>query len=308
MNYTLHQLEIFVKVAEKESITKASEELFLTQPAVSLQLKKLQEQFEYPLTEIVGRKLYITDFGKELLEVSKRILSEAQSIRNMTNAFGGNLVGKLRISSVSTGKYVMPFFISNFIKENPQVDLEMDVTNKELVVKSLQENKIDFALVSLVPDNLDCEEVPLMSNKLFLIGNSERKFNKTAYKSNIFEELPMIFREQGSATRQTMEKYFREQGLKIDKKMEFVSNEAVKQAVMAGLGYSIMPLIGLRNELSSKQLQIIPVKGFPISTTWRLVYLKQKRFGPVAKEFLNYILAEKEHLVAQKFNWYEEYK
>lgn len=308
MNYTLHQLEIFAKVAEKESITKASEELFLTQPAVSLQLKKLQEQFEYPLTEIVGRKLYITDFGKELLEVSKRILSEAQSIRNMTNAFGGNLVGKLRISSVSTGKYVMPFFISNFIKENPQVDLEMDVTNKELVVKSLQENKIDFALVSLVPDNLDCEEVPLMSNKLFLIGNSERKFNKTAYKSNIFEELPMIFREQGSATRQTMEKYFREQGLKIDKKMEFVSNEAVKQAVMAGLGYSIMPLIGLRNELSSKQLQIIPVKGFPISTTWRLVYLKQKRFGPVAKEFLNYILAEKEHLVAQKFNWYEDYK
>lgn len=308
MNYTLHQLEIFAKVAEKESITKASEELFLTQPAVSLQLKKLQEQFEYPLTEIVGRKLYITDFGKELLEVSKRILSEAQSIRNMTNAFGGNLVGKLRISSVSTGKYVMPFFISNFIKENPQVDLEMDVTNKELVVKSLQENKIDFALVSLVPDNLDCEEVPLMSNKLFLIGNSERKFNKTAYKSNIFEELPMIFREQGSATRQTMEKYFREQGLKVDKKMEFVSNEAVKQAVMAGLGYSIMPLIGLRNELSSKQLQIIPVKGFPISTTWRLVYLKQKRFGPVAKEFLNYILAEKEHLVEQKFNWYEDYK
>ena len=145
MNYTLNQLRIFLKIAEKQRITKASEELHLTQPAVSIQLKNFQNQFPIPLTEVVGRQLFITDFGEEIAEAAKRILREVESINYKLLGFQGELAGKLKISVVSTGKYVMPYFLSGFIREHTGVDLIMDVTNKARVVESLEENEVDFA-------------------------------------------------------------------------------------------------------------------------------------------------------------------
>ena len=141
MNYTLHQLRVFVKVVEKESVTKAAAELHLTQPAVSIQLKNLQDQFDIPLIEIVNRKLTVTDFGREVADAAKRILSEVRSIESKTMAYKGYLVGQLKISVVSTGKYSMPFFISGFLKQHPGVDLIMDVTNKSQVLKTLEQNE-----------------------------------------------------------------------------------------------------------------------------------------------------------------------
>lgn len=137
MNFTLHQLQIFLKISELQSITKASEELFLTQPAVSIQLKKFQEQFSIPLTEVVGRQLFITDFGKEIAQAAKKILEEVNAINYKTMAYQGQLAGKLKFSVVSTGKYVMPHFLSGFMHQNRGVDLSMDVTNKTKVVKQL---------------------------------------------------------------------------------------------------------------------------------------------------------------------------
>ena len=134
MNYTLHQLQIFLKITQTKSITKAAEELFLSQPAVSIQLKNFQDQFDIPLTEVVGRKLYVTDFGKEIAIVAERILNEVQNINFKTLAFKGQLSGKLRLSVVSTGKYVIPFFLSEFLKEHDGIELVMDVTNKSKVI------------------------------------------------------------------------------------------------------------------------------------------------------------------------------
>jgi DNA-binding transcriptional LysR family regulator len=129
MNYTLSQLQIFLKVTQTLSVTKASEELHLTQPAVSIQLKKFQDQFDIPLTEVVGRKIYITDFGREIAELAENILNQAYTIHNKTLAHKGQLTGRLKISVVSTGKYVMPYFLSDFIKLHPGIELLMDVTN-----------------------------------------------------------------------------------------------------------------------------------------------------------------------------------
>ena len=154
MHYTLHQLQVYLKVAQLKSITKAAEELFLTQPAVSIQLKNFQDQFEIPLTEVVGRQLYVTDFGKEIMLAAENIINEVQAINYKTQSFKGKLTGKLKLSIVSTGKYVMPYFISNFLKQNDGVDLVMDVTNKSRVLESLQQNEIDFALVSLLPEDM----------------------------------------------------------------------------------------------------------------------------------------------------------
>ncbi len=307
MNYTLHQLQVFLKITQTQSITKAAEELYLTQPAVSIQLKNLQDQFEIPLTEVVGRKLFITDFGKEIAEAAEKILNEVYAINYKTMAHKGKLTGRLKISVVSTGKYVMPYFLSDFITRNEGIELMMDVTNRAKVIESLEKNEVDFSLVSVLPDNLKVENIELLRNKLFLVANTKNKFAKKIYDKSIFEELPLIYREQGSGTRLVMERFIEENKLPVRKKMELTSNEAVKQAVIAGLGCSIMPLIGIKNELLQDNLQIIPVKDFPITSVWNLVWMKNKNFSPVAAAFLKYINEQKEAIVQEKFDWFEKF-
>ena len=307
MNYTLNQLQIFLKVVKTQSITKASEELHLTQPAVSIQLKNFQAQFEIPLTEVVGRRIYITDFGNEIAIAAENILNQVYAINYKTMAYKGQLSGRLKISIVSTGKYVMPFFLSDFIKEHSGIELLMDVTNKKGVIESLENNEVDFALVSILPSSLNVEKLDLLQNKLFLVGNTEKKFSKTLNTKEIFKEIPLIYREKGSGTRQTMEGFFERNNVSVVKKMELTSNEAVKQAVLAGLGYSIMPLIGIKTELFNDELQIIPVKGLPIKTMWSLIWLKGKKHSPVSAALLNYIKKEKATIVKNKFSWYEQY-
>lgn len=307
MNYTLNQLQIFLKIVQTESVTKASEELHLTQPAVSIQLKNFQDQFDIPLTEVVGRKIYITDFGREIAESAERILNQVHAINYKTLAYKGQLAGRLKISVVSTGKYVMPYFLSGFMQKHTGVELLMDVTNKNKVIESLESNEVDFALVSILPSHLHVEKLDLLQNKLYLVGNSGTKSKKEMNANLVFKDLALIFREKGSGTRQTMEKFINRNKITVFKKMELTSNEAVKQALLAGLGYSIMPLIGIKNELHNNELQIIPIKGLPIKTTWSLIWLKGKKHSPVSLSFLKYLKSEKSNIVRNKFNWYENY-
>lgn len=298
MNYTIHQLQIFLKVIQTKSITKASEELFMTQPAVSIQLKNLQDQFKIPLTEVIGRQLYITDFGKEIAIIAERVIQELDNINYKTQAYQGILTGKLTISSASTGKYVIPYFLSGFLEKNTGIDLVLDVTNKSRVIESLKQNETDFALVSVVPEKLGIEEELLIDNKLYLVGNQAIRDEKK----------PLIYREEGSATRLAMENYFeRHQGKGYRKRMELTSNEAVKQAIIAGLGYSVMPLIGIRNELINKELHILKAKGLPIKTQWRLIWLKGKKLSPTSQAYLDFIRSEKQNILNDNFDWYLKY-
>ena len=307
MNYTLNQLQVFLKIVQTQSVTKASEELHLTQPAVSIQLKNFQDQFDIPLTEVIGRKIYITDFGREIAVAAENIINQVHAINYKTSAFKGQLTGRLKISIVSTGKYVMPYFLSGFMGKNTGVELLMDVTNKNKVIESLKNNEVDFALVSVLPTGMDVEKLDLLQNKLYLVGNTGFKQKGAVEAKKMIENLPFIFRENGSGTRQTMEKFFQSSNIQVLPKMELTSNEAVKQALLAGLGYSIMPLIGIRNELHNNELQIIPVKGLPIKTTWRLIWLKGKNHSPVSSSFLNYLKTEKAKIIQETFNWYEQY-
>jgi DNA-binding transcriptional LysR family regulator len=307
MNYTLNQLQIFLKIVTTKSVTKAAEELHLTQPAVSIQLKNFQDQFDIPLTEVVGRKIYITDFGLEIAEAAENIINQVYAINYKTLAYKGKLTGKLKISIVSTGKYVMPFFLTDFIKQHDGIELIMDVTNKNGVVASLDKNEIDFALVSILPKTMPVKKLDLLQNKLYLVGSPNKKFKKGMSVLEIFKDLPLIFREKGSGTRQTMESFFHNCNIPVKKKMELTSNEAVKQAIIAGLGYSIMPLIGIKSELFNNELQIIPLKGLPIKTTWSLIWLKGKKHSPLSLSLLNYIKKEKANIVSDKFSWYESF-
>ncbi|NDC31380.1 MAG: LysR family transcriptional regulator [Bacteroidetes bacterium] len=307
MNYTLNQLQIFLKVVQTQSVTRASEELHLTQPAVSIQLKNFQDQFDIPLTEVVGRKIFVTDFGHEIAHAAENIINQVYAINYKTLAYKGQLAGRLKISVVSTGKYVMPQYLADFMKQHDGIELLMDVTNKSKVIESLENNEVDFALVSILPEKLNIEKMDLLQNKLYLVGNGQQKFKKGISAKEIFKDLPLIFREKGSGTRQTMESFFVKHNIEVLKKMELTSNEAVKQALIAGLGYSIMPLIGIKNELHADELQIIPIKGLPIKTTWSLIWLKGKKHSPLSLAFMDYLKKEKSKIVKEKFNWYELY-
>lgn len=307
MNYTLNQLQIFLKVVQNESVTKAAEELHLTQPAVSIQLKNFQDQFEIPLTEVVGRKLYITEFGKEIATAAENIINQVHAINYKTLSYKGQLSGRLKISVVSTGKYVLPYFLADFMKQHPGIELLIDVTNMTKVIESLEANEVDMALVSILPTTINFEKLDLLKNKLFLVGNKKSVFKKESKTKDIFKELRLIFREKGSGTRQNMESFIDRHHLEIVNKMELTSNEAVKQALLAGLGYSIMPLIGIRNELHNNELFIIPIKGLPITTTWSLIWLKGKKHSLVSNAFLDYLKKEKSRIVQEKFIWYEQY-
>ncbi|MGB5238813.1 MAG: LysR family transcriptional regulator [Flavobacteriaceae bacterium] len=307
MHYTLHQLQVFLTIAEHKSITKAAEAMHLTQPAVSIQLKNLQQQFAIPLTEVVGRKLYITDFGREIEQAAEKILNEVHAINYRSLSYRGLLAGRLNISVVSTGKYVMPYFLSDFMTQHPGIELSMDVTNKTYVVENLARNELDFAMVSVLPKNLEIDTVSLMENKLYFVASTRLDMDKKNYEKKLLKEFPLIYRESGSATRNAMEAYISHKRLSVRKKLELTSNEAVKQAVVAGLGCSIMPLIGIKNELRSGELHIIPMKGLPISTRWRLVWLKAKKLSPVAKAFLEFIAQKKEEIIHENFDWISEY-
>lgn len=307
MDYTLNQLRIFLKITQNQSITKTAEELYLSQPAVSIQLKNFQNQFSIPLTEIVGRKLYITDFGEEIAEASKKILHEVENLNYKTSSFKGELSGRLNISVVSTGKYVMPRFLSGFMESHAGVDLNIDVTNKLKVVESLERNEVDFALVSVLPKKLKIEQVELMPNRLFLMGKTDSVPKNRNSNDKLFESMQLIFREKGSATRDAMKNFISRNNLPVNKKIQLTTNEAVKQAVLAGIGFSIMPVIGLKHELLNDEVQIIPIDGLPMTTSWRLIWLKSKNLSPAAEAYLDFVKAEKDGIIKSQFDWIKNF-
>jgi DNA-binding transcriptional LysR family regulator len=301
MNYTISQLKIFLKVVKHGSVTKAADELHLTQPAVSIQLKNFQKNFTNPLTEIINKKLFVTDFGKEIALAAENIITELEMINYKSIGYNNVLSGKLKISIISTGKYIMPFFLADFLQQHSNIDLELDVTNKAKVVNSLEKNEIDFALVSILPENLQVKKVDLMENKLMLVGNKKTAQFLKQQKINL-DTIPLIYREIGSGTRQTMEQFIQKNKLQAKKKITLTSNEAVKQAIIAGMGVSIMPIIGIKNELASGKLEVIPIKGMPITTTWSLIWLKEKKLSAIAQAYIDFLKLHKESISEVHFS------
>ena len=295
MNYTLHQLQIFLEVVRNESVTRAAEKLNMTQPALSIQLKNFQYQFKTPLTEVVGRRIFITDFGKDIAKLAENVVREAEEIKYKTYEYDGLFAGKLSISSASTGKYVLPYFLHHFLGKHPGVDLNLDVTNKIRTLERLKNHEVEIALVSVVPEGMDVEEEILLENKLFLVGDTP-EFDIGR---------PFIFREEGSATRLAMDQFLSQ--TKSRKQFQLTSNEAVKQAVIAGLGYSVIPLIGMKNELMNKDLFILPSEGLPITTYWRLIWLRNKKLSPISRAFLSEIRESKTAIIKTHFSWYQDF-
>jgi len=297
---SLRQMQIFESVVRLGGYTRAAEELHLTQPTISMQVKKLSEAIGYPLLEKVGNGLHTTAIGDEVYASAQNILSNMVSLGESTAALEGVVKGPLRIAVITTAKYFMPHLLVAFITQHPEVKPILKVTNRSRVLERLKSNEDDLLIMGQVPADLDVEAHPFIDNELVVVANPNHPLAKQ--KSISLKQLGkerFLVRESGSGTRLAVERLFAEQGLEIQPYMELGSSEAIKQAVMAGLGISVLSRHNLRLELAGKHIAILDVKGFPLFYRWYAVHLKGKKLSLASRTFLDFLLQQGKDMLQQ---------
>ena len=290
MNFTLHQLYVFGMVARHKSMTEAARRLHMTQPAVSIQIKQLQEAVGIPLIEVVGRRLHLTEAGERLYEAYQAIDLELESFDAVISQLKGGLKGSLNISCASAAKYFLPYLLGEFQKRYPEIKISLKVTNRNEVIHHLSQNEYDLAILTQLPNDESITAIPFLKNPLVMGAPPEHPL--TGKKDITIEQLkedPFIFRELGSGTRMVMESYLKEHGIKIKPIMELGMNEAIKQAIMAGIGLSIISKLSLGNELYLNKISILDMPDFPIMTHWHVLFKKRKRLTPVTQNFISFL-------------------
>jgi LysR family transcriptional regulator, low CO2-responsive transcriptional regulator len=290
---TLHQLKVFEVVARHGSFTRAAEELFLTQPTVSIQVKQLTKAVGLPLFEQVGKRLYLTDAGRELLATCREIFDRLDQFEMTVADFKGLKQGRLRLAAVTTTKYFIPRLLGPFCQKYPGIDIEFQVTNHERLVARLSENLDDLYILSQLPEHLDISYHAFLDNPLVVLAPV---FHPLAQEKNIplkrIAEEPFIMREPGSGTRSSIQKLLDQHGLSVKVRLELGSNEAIKQAIIGGLGISVLSRHTLGLEANTNKLAILDVEGFPIRRHWYAVYPAGKQLSVVAHTFFQYLLEE----------------
>lgn len=298
MNVTFRQLRLLEAVARHSSFTRASEELHLTQPAVSTQIKQLEEEIGMPLFEQMGKKIFLTEAGKEVYAFSRSIAQQFRDIESVLDDMKGVKRGSLSLSVTSTGKYFAPYLLAAFLKRYPGTQVHLEVANREELVQHLQENTPDMAIMGTPPENIDLVAQAFMQNPLVIIAPPDHPLvGVSRVPLNQLIQENFILREQGSGTRIAVERFFADRGVKLNTSMEMSRNEAIKHAVMAGLGLGIVSLHTLEFELALNRIAILSVEGFPIMKEWYLVHRSGKRMPPMAYAFHQFVLNEAERII-----------
>ncbi|MDH5357540.1 MAG: LysR family transcriptional regulator [Gammaproteobacteria bacterium] len=293
MHFTLQQLKLFEAVSRNSSYTRAAKELHLTQPAVSIQIKRLENQVGVPLFELVGKKVFPTAAGSSMYEASRDILARVEELKTSIETLQGEVKGLLKLSVVSTTKYFMPHLLGSFLAEHPDVEPKLTFTNRAKVIQRLYSNEVDFVVMGQILEDDKLETSPFLENILVPIAHPNHplaKRKKIALTDLLQERF--LEREIGSGTRMLFERMLAKQGLEVMPYMELGSSEAIKQGVMAGLGIAVISLHSIQLEQAANKLVILDVEGFPIKRPWYAVRLKGKKLSLVAKTFLDYILKE----------------
>lgn len=293
MKFTLRQLKVFTAVARCSSYTRAAEELFLSQPAVSIQVKQLEEHIGMPLFEQIGKKIYLTQAGKEVQHYCQAVFQQLKEMEDVLEAMQGLNKGHLDIAVASTINYFAPRLLAAFNRRYPNINLTLEVTNRETLKKRLEANEKDIVLMGLPPEKLDLDVAPFMENQLVVIappGHSLTK-EKNIPLQRLAQET-FLMREAGSGTRLAMERFFHEKNITIKAGMEMSRNAAIKQAVRGGMGLAVVSIHTIELEVETGRLLILNVEDFPILRTWHIVHPKGKRLSPAAQVFHDFVLAE----------------
>ncbi len=300
MHLTLQQLRLFEAVVRHGSFTRTAEEMHLTQPAVSIQIKRLEEQMGTPLLEQVGKKIFPTAAGRVVHAAAGDILSRLEVLEGEMEILKGEVRGPLQLSVVTTGKYFMPHLLGHFLQLYPDVEPRLKFTNRARVVERLLANEDDFVVMGQIPeDDERLVSFPFLENILGFVATPDHPL---AGRRNISLEEAVaqrfIVREPGSGTRLVLERLLRKAGLEVEPYMELGSSEAIKQAVLAGLGIAVLSLHSLRLEQATGKLVVLDVEGFPVRRRWYAVHLKGKRLSLAARTFLEFILAESHQVLS----------
>ena len=293
MHITLRQLRIFEAVARHTSITRAAAELHLTQPAVSMQMKQLEEQIGLPLVEQIGKRLYLTEAGHELGAHARRMATQIVDLKASMDQLRGLEGGLLRLAVVSTASYFVPPLLAGFGELHPGVRFSLQVANREAVLSALADNRTDLAITGQPPDSVDVVAQHFMDNPLVVIAPPTHPLAKQAQVAlDCMRSEVLVVREPGSGTRAAMERHFRERGIEFRAGCELNTNEAIKQAVQAGLGLGLVSAQTVELELELRRLVVLPVESFPIMRHWYVVHRTHKRLSAAAQQFRALLLAQ----------------
>jgi DNA-binding transcriptional LysR family regulator len=298
MHVTLRQLRVFEAVARHLSYTRAAEELHLTQPAVSMQIKQLEESVGLPLFEQMGKRTFLTEAGQELHQTSRAIALQLEETEEVLESLKGIRRGRLRIAVASTANYFATRLLAAFCRRYPGISFSLEVTNRESLLRALEANEKDLVIMGRPPESLDLEAEPFMDNPLVVIAAPDHPLAGADEVSwERLQQEAFVVREEGSGTRIAMERHFASRGVKLRTGMELSSNEAIKRAVEVGMGLGIVSIHTLELELETGRLMVLRAEAFPIPRHWYLVHRRSKRLSPVALAFHDFVFEEAGSLV-----------
>lgn len=301
MNVTLRQLKVFAAVARHLSFTQAAQELCLTQPAVSMQVKQLEHQLDTVLFEQLGKRIYLTEAGREVYQYSRAITQQLDELQTVLDNLKGLEQGRLRLSVATTANYFAPSLLGNFCRRYPKVAVSLDVTNRHSLLAQLADNEVDLVIMGQPPPEMDLEAGAFMENPLVVVAPPDHPLaDRPAVPLARLEREVFLVRESGSGTRSAMQRFFDQHQVRITTGMEVGSDEAIKQSVQAGLGLGLLSQDTVQMELSLGRLVVLRVQDFPILRHWYVVHRRGKRLSAVAQAFKTFLLEEAAGLLGKR--------
>ena len=293
MHITFRQLRLFLALADSGSVSAAAKAMHVTQPTASMQLKEVTQSVGAPLFEFVGKKFYLTDLGRELAATARTVAQTWDAFEQNVDAVKGLSRGKLKVAVVSTAKYFMPRLIGSFCKQYPQIDVSLEILNRDGVVQRLRENLDDLYIMSMPPLDMDLSDEVFMANPIVVIAATSDALSKAKRVTlDALAQRRFIFREKGSGTRMAADQYFRKMRFKLDVRLELGSNEAVKESVAGGLGIGVVSRHALHGLKKEHGVSIIELDGFPLPSAWHIVHPASKKLSPLAVVFKQHLLKQ----------------
>lgn len=296
--YTLRQLDTFLEVARELSISHAAEKMHVTQPAVSMQMRQLEDAVGMPLYEQIGRKIRLTDAGQDFQQYVIGAIAQLKQLEDAMAERRGLKKGRVELAIVSTAKYFVPMLLVLFRKKFPAIEVVLQIHNRESIMSLLTRNEIDLVIMGHTPDTIECAATAFATNPMGIISAPGHPLSRRRHAPlAILNDQEFVVRESGSGTRQLMERLFAEHKINPHIVMEMPSNETIKQAVMAGMGLSFLSLRTIRHELASGHLVLLDIEGLPIVRHWHVTHVASKRLSPAASVLKSFLIEEAGPLV-----------
>ena len=301
-NLTLRQIRIFLSAAKHLSFTRAAEELHISAPAISMQIKEMEDDIGVTLFVRENRKIALTSAGEYFLLYARRVSSTLNEANTMMERFRGTQFRHLKIGVVSTAKYFLPHMLVEFKKDYPNLQIKIEARNRQQLVELLRDGEIDIAIMGLPPREIDTRAEAFANHPHVFIANPNNPLTgKLNIPPDALTQYEMISREPGSGTRLIMEKYFAEHNIAPIVSMEMSSNETIKQAVIANLGISFVSLHTIGSEIANKQIAILDIQNTPIIRTWHVVALTKRNASQAAEAFRYFVLEKGGEILTKMF-------